>query len=61
MPAHDSDDTDVLLATSPNLSSLPFLDTETSHSKRTMKLNLNTPTDAEKLCELISRSRQTCS
>ncbi|KAH9165521.1 CoA-transferase family III [Lactarius sanguifluus] len=49
-PPHGAD---VLLVTSPNLPSLPFLDTETSRGKRTTQLDLNAPADAEKLRELI--------
>ncbi|KAH8978100.1 CoA-transferase family III [Lactarius akahatsu] len=44
---------DVLHVTSPNLPSLPFLDTETSRGKRTTQLDLNVPADAEKLRELL--------
>ena len=44
---------DVLLVTSPNLPSLPYLDSETSRGKRTTQLDLNVPTDAEKLRELV--------
>ena len=51
VPGHGAD---VLLVTSPNLPSLPLLDTETSRGKRTTQLDLNVPTDAEKLRELLS-------
>jgi hypothetical protein len=44
----------VLLVTSPNLPSLPFLDIETSRGKRTTQLDLNVPTDAAKLRALLS-------
>ena len=45
---------DVLLVTSPNLPSLPLLDTETSRGKRTTQLDLNVPADAAKLRSLVS-------
>ena len=50
VPAHGAD---VLFVTSPNLPSLPLLDTETSRGKRTTQLDLNVPADADKLRELI--------
>jgi len=50
VPAHGAD---VLFVTSPNLPSLPLLDTETSRGKRTTQLDLNVPADAEKLRELV--------
>ncbi|KAF8904080.1 CoA-transferase family III [Gymnopilus junonius] len=43
----------VLLITSPNLPALPLLDTETSLGKRTTQLDLNSPSDKEKLGGLV--------
>ncbi|KAG6831346.1 hypothetical protein H0H92_011261 [Tricholoma furcatifolium] len=43
---------DVLLVTSPNLPSLPFLDMETSLGKRTTQLDLKTEADRETLVQL---------
>jgi len=50
VPTHGAD---VLLVTSTTLPSLPLLDTETSHGKRTAQRDPNIPADAEKLRELV--------
>ena len=50
MIAHGAD---VLLVTSPHLPSLPFLDVDTSRGKRTTRLDLNGPADAETLRALV--------
>jgi len=50
MIAHGAD---VLLVTSPDLPSLPFLDVDTSRGKRTTQLDLNSSADAETLRALV--------
>ncbi|EME38799.1 hypothetical protein DOTSEDRAFT_140370 [Dothistroma septosporum NZE10] len=47
---------DILWITSPNLPSLPDLDIDVQRGKRTIQLDLNNPTDANKLRDLIKEA-----